>query len=119
MRGRSRGWRSASALLPVDLVDLARPVLLDRLALHFHRGRQLARRNRELARQDTKPLDLLELRQVPVQPLDDFRIQRNDVVAEDERVAVGGRTAQLLQPALERGEVRNDQRGGEAATVAE
>src|SRR4029079_18312067 len=109
----SRRW------LAVHLFDLGGPVLFHRAPPYLHRGRQLARFDGELARQQPELLDPLELRQVAVEPVDDFPVERQHVVAADQLEALAGRAAEVLEAPLQRGELRDDQRRREATAIAE
>ena len=75
--------------------------------------------DRELGRQQGDLLDLLELRQVAVERVHDLTIQPDDVGPADQRRAIARRQPQRLQPLGQHVERRHDQRGREAAPVAD
>ena len=63
-------------------------------------------RSRTRRRQERDLLDALELRELAVEGVDDLLIEREHVGPRDELGARRRRAAEILQPALERGEVR-------------
>src|ERR1700738_1455286 len=91
--------------LRIQLVDLRRPVGLGGLALHLHRRRQLARLDRELARQQSESLDALEPRELAIERPDDLVVERDDVVTTDQLGPLCRRTPQVLQAALQGSEL--------------
>src|SRR5258705_12986744 len=107
-------WTSFS---PIHLVDIGRADLFNRLAFDLHGRCQLARLDRKLARKDPESLDALELGQLAVERLDDFPVERNDVLAADEDGPFSRRTAQVVQAALQGGEIGDDERGNEPAAI--
>src|SRR4051794_41284711 len=60
------------ALLRVEVLDLVRVLLVDRLALELHRRRELVTARLPVGREDLELLDLLDARQVLVGPVDAF-----------------------------------------------
>src|SRR5207248_9361741 len=79
--------RHAPHLLLIQLLDLARPVLLHRPPLHLHRRREPARFDAELARQQPDLRDSLVLRQLAIERVHDFLIERKNICAPDQRFA--------------------------------
>ncbi len=78
---RAHSLSPTSAINPhrIQLLDLLTPALLDHLALHLERRRQLARLDRELGGQERDLLDALELGQVAVERVDDLLVERQHV----------------------------------------
>src|SRR4051812_43312452 len=113
------GDQRISGIWRVQRLNVPAPLLLDDLSPYFQRRRQLARLDGELARQQADLLDPLELRQLEIERVDHLRIKRDHIGALDQRFAFCRRPPEVGQPPFQGGEVRYDQRGGEAASVAE
>src|SRR5438093_5071493 len=108
--------RGRAAVEPVDHVL---ELLLHHPPLDLERGRQLARLQRELPREERDLLDLLELREVGGHLLDELLVKAHHLRVADQLLAAGEGHAVLPAPRLERLEVRHHQRGREVAAVAD
>src|SRR6266581_4157021 len=108
--------RGGAAVEPVDHVL---ELLLHHPALDLERRRQLACLQRELPGQERDLLDLLELSEVGGHLLDELLVEGHDLRRTDQLLAGGEGHALRPGPRLEPLEVRQHQRGGEVAAVAD
>ena len=101
----------------VDRLDERPPALLHHLPAHLHRRRQLPALHRELGRQQREPLDALELRQAPVQPVQHVLVEPQHLGVAHQFLARRGAQLHRREPRLELGEIGHEQRRRELAAA--